>query len=371
MKKAITLLAVLAILAAAPSAFGAGNTFPFPNQMWGVIDGVGIDDQTFPLQQGWFEGQLAWYIPVIGAAVEAYDSGALGFQANLDLDYRYRYPLLSSAIGSGAGLMYIVQNFQQGPVFSAAPGQADYSGIWQVVYIKWKPGAAKRPIISDLDLPSGSEATFSFSDLVVDRPIVALGQLGGPWFPGPPGTYRLPQVTGYDPIHKAIELPAWYVYGQDTTTKQPLIGAVIIPDVADPTLAAILKANVAPGLAAVDPANVQKFWVQDWTILPPVPPLQLPIVERSDNLLQWVRKTETLKHNFEFTPVMDFTLLMRTGLPPYVVVNNPTLLQNLLPPFGSGFAVEGSPSRINAPMLISIQLKNVQIIIDGDNHDGG
>lgn len=362
MRHSTTLLAVLAALLLTSCAFAGGNTFPFPNQTWGFANGVGLGDAEFPLLQGWFEGQLAWYIPVIGTGVlpfDSFDSVGPWLAPNLDLDYRFRYPLLSSAIGSGAGLMYVVQNFQQGPVFSAAPGEADYSGIWQVVYIKWKAGASKHPIISDLDLPSGAEATFTFTDIVVDRPIVALGKLDGPWYPGPPGTYRLKQVIGYDPKLKTIELPVWGVYGQDTTTKQPLIAEVIIPDVADPTLAAILQANLAPGLADVDSANVQKFWVQDWTIPPPVPPFQLPIVERSDNLLQLGPMLGGLKRNPEFTPVMDFTLLMRTGLPPYVVVNNPTLLQSLL---GTGFVEIGSPIRINAPMLISVELRRVQII---------
>lgn len=359
MKHTTTLVAVLAVFLAASSAFCAGNTFPFPNQMWGFEDGMGLDCQEFALLQGWFEGQLAWYIPVIGALPVPNDSAAICLVPNLDMDYRCRYPLLASAIGGGAGLMYVVTNFQQGPVFSAAPGEADYSGIWQVVYIKWKPGAAKRPIISDLDLPSGAEATFTFTNIAVDRPIVALGKLDGPWSPAPAGRYRLPQVLDYDPKYKTVVLPVWLVYGQDETTKQPLIGEVIIPDVADPALAAILKANVAPGLAAIDADNVQKFWVQDWTIAPAVPPFQLPIVERSDNLLQCLSSIEMLNRNRDFTPVMDFTLLMRTGLPAYVVVNNPTLLQNLL---GTGFVEIGSPIRINAPMLESFELRALTVV---------
>lgn len=357
MKRSILLLTVLAVLFTVSGAFASGNTFPFPNQKWGLTDGVGLDDEYFPLLQGWFQGQLAWYIPVIG--VVPYLQG-IQFQPNLDLDPRFQYPRLKSAIGNGARLMYLVQNFQQGPVFSTAPGQGDYSGIWQVVYVKWKAGATVRPITSALNLPTLAEATFTFTNVVVDRPIVALGPLGGPWYPAIPGSYRLKQVIDYDPLHKWVELPVWFAYSQDLTTKQPLIEALIIPDVADPDLANVLGANVAPGLSLVDPANTQKFWVQDWTKQPPVPPFQAPITEFSDNLfsplmLPWL--FTPFQRNPAFTPVMDFTLLLRTGLPAYVVVNNPTLLKKLLPPTGSGFAFEGNPIRINAPVIESEELR--------------
>jgi len=355
MKRNVLLLAVLAVMLAQPGAIAAGNTFPFPNQMWGLADGVGFSNVALPLQQGWFDGNLAWYVPVIGIPPMSH---TLRFQPNLDLDYRYRYPKLTSAIGIGAGQMYIVQNFQQGPVFSSKPGNGDYSGLWQVIYVVWKAGITPRPITSALDLPTAAEADQIMTDIVVDRPIVAIGPLGGPWNPEPPGSYRLKQVIAYNPADKTILLPYWFVYGQDLTTRQPLIAVVLVTDVADLGLAETLKANYAPALALVDAGNTQRFWVQDWTIQPPPPPLQLPIVEWSDNFIfDVVTKAITLKRNALFTPVMDLTLLTRTNLPAYVVVNNPIFLQRLLPPAGNGFLPSINPVRINAPMLISEDLK--------------
>jgi len=355
MKRNILLLAVLAVILAQPSAIAAGNTFPFPNIMWGLDDGVGDVVVTLPIIQGWNDGDLAWYIPTIG-----FPPGTRDFivQPNLDLENRYRFLKLSSAIGNGAGLMYVVLNFQQGPVFSSRPGDIDYSGLWQVVYIKWKFGVTPRTILSDADLPTVDEAYTVFTDTVVDRPIVAIGQLKNPWYPASPGKYRLKQVVDFDPARKMVLISAWLVYGQDPNTKQPQIGVMLIPDVANRALANTLQANYAPALALVDPDNTQSLWVQDWTLPPPLPPFQFPIAEVTDNHFTEGMNGFNHKHNPQFSPVMDFTLLMRTGLPPYVVVNNLTFLQNLIPPIGSGFSFIGSPIRINAPMLLSEDLKD-------------
>ncbi len=355
MKRSISIALLLIVLLgvmAASSATAAGNTFPFPNRMSGLYNGVGDDEIGLPLQQGWYQGRLAWYVPVIGSVIRP-----VGFQIipNLDLDRRFRYYKLTSAIGHGAALMYVVINYVQGPVFTTIPGNADYSGLWQVVYVTWKPGVTPRPIIDAANLPTAAEADFATTDIVVDRPIVATGRLDGPWFPAPPGEYRLKQVIDYDLYAKIIRLPVWFVYSQDVDTKQPLFGEVIIPDVADPALAELLQANYAPALADVDPDNTQPFWVQDWKKQPPPPPFQLPITLWGDNIEVPGPLGYVLKRNPQFTPIMDLILLERTGLPAYVVVNNPTYLQYLIAQ--GAFVVEGTLGRINAPMVESVELR--------------
>ena len=117
MKRSIFLLTVLAGILAASCVVAAGNTFPFPNLKWGLRDGVGVANEPFPLVQGWFTGDLAWYVPVIGLPANSY---RFWLRPNLDLDYRFQYPKLTSAIGHGAAPMYVVLNFDQGPVLPSS-----------------------------------------------------------------------------------------------------------------------------------------------------------------------------------------------------------------------------------------------------------
>lgn len=359
----LVMLLVAGLLAAmCCSVCSAGSTFPFPNIMFGSTDGLGDALAEFRLQQGWFAGDVAWFIQVQGFALERH---FLRDYLNTDLNYQLRYAKLGSAIGAGSNMMYVVLNYQQGPVFAAMPGDSGYSGLWQVVYITWKRGVTKRPIISALDLPTTSEADYNETNIVVDRPIMAIGKLGGPWQPAPEGSYRCPQVWDYDVRDKVVLLPGWFVYGQREKTRQVTISLVIIPDVADPDLARLLRANYAPGLADVDAENTQSLWVQDWTKQPAPPPFQFPITEQIDNFASNLMAPD-VEHNPAFSPVMDFTLLERDTLPASTIVNNPTTLGIYLPPTGTGFLPVGSPVRVNAPIYGSIPLYVfLRLITDG------
>src|SRR3989339_188160 len=136
MKYRLLLWAALAAVVLPICASALGNTIPFPFLRSGIDNGVGdflVDDVDF--FQGWYLNQSAWYIQdfELGSnnirTAEYFDEGAL-------------FPKLRSAIGHGANPIYVVLNFNQGPVFSAAPGPAGtYSGLWQVIYITWKEGA--------------------------------------------------------------------------------------------------------------------------------------------------------------------------------------------------------------------------------------
>ena len=347
MKRSILILAMLVAALTPASVYAAGNTYPFPNAKWGLADGVGDGYVWNDFFQGWYQGDLAWYI---------LRNGSNDIRTNQWVEFRSLFPKLGSAIGHGANPVYVVLNFQQSPVFSSAPGNATYSGLWQVFYITWNAGVTPRTITSDLALPLPAEASIVATTIVIDRPIVAIGPLGGPWTPAPPGSYRIPQAVAYDQYDREIQLPFWKVFAQDKIRRTAMIAELLIPDVADAGLATLLKANYAPGLALMDPANTQNFWVFDWTVLPPVPPGQLPIIV---NLPNYEGNFGRMNDNYDFSPIMDFTLVIRTGLLPYVVVNNPTFLKNLLPPpLGNGFVTPvGTPVLINAPVFNSYKLR--------------
>lgn len=346
-------ISILILTVSCGCSWGA-NTWPFPNAKSGVANGIGDSYMSIPMYQGWYEGQVAWH--VYAALYHIYYDANWAQMPNVDLDYRVRYTRLTGTIGKGANLMYVVLNYNQGPVFSTRPGNDDYSGLWQVVYIKWKPGVARRPIISHLNLPLPTEADITPTNIVVDRPIVAIGRLGGPWLPAPPGTYRIKQARGYDPYGKRISLPVWFVYSQEYVGKQPQVSVLLITDVADEDLATLLKANVAPGLNLVDVEDTQPFWVQDWTLPPAVPPFQLPVIVQCD-FLHVFGSDVRIGHNFNFTPVMDFIPLERKTLPQYVVVNNPTLMWRLI--VEGRFEPVSEPMRINAPVLVSVDLREI------------
>lgn len=327
----------LAALLLASSCAYSGSTFPFPDIHSGLSNGIGFGYAILPVRNGWFEGKVAWFLKLRDTPTAVC----------IDLDYRFRYPKLASAIGNGAGTVYQVTNFQQGPVFSSRPGRSDYSGIWEVVYITWKKGVQKRPIISHLDLPPPTQADYKPSGIVVDRTIVAIGPLFEAFYSKPDGTYIMPQVGNVFMNPPRVSIPGFFVYGQDKTTRGLVLGIVQILDIADPDMAALFQANYAPALAQVDADNVQNMWAQDWRVMPPVPPGQNPVVDEIDYL--FLSNPPRDVHNFDYSPVKDLTLLARTTLPAYTVVQSPAYLQQLLA--DGALVPTGPPVRINAPMV--------------------
>ncbi len=329
------LLCLIGVLVISTGA-NAGNTWPFPRNRYGTEDGVGNTVVQKPLFKGFYEGQPAWFIKIPGA------TGIC-----LDLDYRYRYPILASAIGSGAPIVYRVLNYNQGPVFSTRPGESDYSGIWEVVYITWKEGVTRRPIVSAMDLPSPTEADYESTGIVVDRPIIAIGELFEAYYSENDGTYFLPQILQLFKNPPAVYLPAWYVWAQVKTTKTVMLGIVLIPDVGDADMAALLQANYAPALNDVDPANVQNMWAQDWRVAPPPTLYQFPVFDEIDYLAS--PQTGQTMHNYDYGPVKDLTLYMRATVPPYSILQTPDFVQMLLS--STALQPTGAPVRINAPMV--------------------
>lgn len=284
------------------------------------------DDYTnYNMMQGWYQDDLAWYIHYDNATND------INF-VNWGGSYTWLSTKLSSALEGetpAARPLYIVLNFDQGPIFSAAPGDDEYSGLWQVFYVTWHEGFA-RPItnsdpatlLNPQGVPDIAEADIEETEIVIQYPIVALGRLDGPWYPAPAGKYRLKQALAYPgyTYTKTIYLPLYYIYCMDEVTKRLDVQRVVIPDVGDSTLADLLGANLAPGLLNVPESDTSDFWYMN----NPKPVYQYPVVQKC---------LEDHPNNFnlftDYSPVVRYVVLNRL-IPPYITVKSPAYLQLLL-----------------------------------------
>ena len=314
----ITLLLVLA------SASASLAVFPIPD-----------DCKTFKMFQGWFDGNLAWYICTDTNNIRQAQTQNITLAFELESAYKKTAPV------------YIVTNPTATPVpiFSTRPGDRCYSGIWTVYFVTWVKLYAREPLTSEkqiLWLAKKGDLKICPSNphLVVDYPIVALGRLGGPWLQKPdPPFYRIPQGITHDPYNKTITLPIFNVFCDNRVSRLPKIAQVVITDVGDPGLAFDLKANLAPGLFAIPSKDTQRFWV----IGSPKPPSQLPVIEDCPDFLTWRNS------NRYYSPVMKFIKLFRKGVEPSTVVNNDTYLLTLI---NNGlFKPNWWITRINAPVV--------------------
>ncbi len=291
---------------------------------------IGIGYLEYYLNLGWFNNQQAWYLN-LDASTNDIETARRG------VPYRWLSAKLSSALQPRVALgpiaaqpMYVVLNpaATQGPIFSAAPGDALYSGLWQVFNVKWKSGAAKRPIMNSnpfpdpQGLPSIADADIAATQIVIQYPLAALGKLGGPWYPGPPGTYRLAQigVNSDYAVTKKVFLPTFTVFCQNLVTKAVTREVITIPDVSDQALADLLGANLAPGLLNVPDSDTQAFWrINSSPYL-----CQFPILQECPN------GAGDRQSNAGWTPIVNLTYLDRTGVAQSAVINNKTILLNLL-----------------------------------------
>lgn len=345
---------------------------------------------TVPLKQGFYQNAQVWFFCT--------DSNDVNFASTYQ--YPFRIPTLSAPLYSAfdydpldptAGAkMFFNTGFQQGPVFTAVPTQAAYSGIWSVIFIKWLPGKARLvtntdpynvgtnprgfPVTSGVGKQADLATTYGTSKapVVVDCPIAAVGQLNSSSWPrdnsDPTVLYRLLQVVAYTPSLKRITLPAWYAYCQERLPDTNTYGSffidkctVIIPDVEDPILAERLKANLAPGLADIDVNNSQDFFFIDGRIFGDTPPTEFllggpvgPLMKPNQYpILEWAPTgVGAYNKNKAYTPVMDVTLLEAGpnfptdgGMPfanswPYVIA-----LET------AGVYIPISDLRINAPVM--------------------
>ena len=159
------------------------------------------------------------------------------------------------------------------------PGTSGYAALVEIRIIDWNPGFTKAPITSAAQIAtllSAGAITIQDTEIITDNPIVAIGPLGGPWLPQPPGTYRIPQgMVRPDYLRtELITLPTYCVDGEYETSERTCIHQIIVPDASDPDVATFIGANYAPGLLKIDQGDVQPLWF----ILGINPTSQLPII---------------------------------------------------------------------------------------------
>ena len=323
--------AVLAAVVAGPSA----AVYPVPD---GAVN--------LQMNQGWFDDVVAWFI--------ATDTNDISIAASSGMTLA---PKLSNTLppNSTAQPVYWPTNaFPPRVVFSTAPGEIEYSGIWQVFFVTWKPGFG-RPItnaqpasmMNPTGLPDASEADTVETNTVVDLPIVALHRLAGPFLPKPPPFYRIPQAIHHDPRGRRITLPTWDTYTFDPISRRVSVRPVIITDVRDQGLADELGANLAPGLLnAPDPGTPNMYVYDD-----PKPITQLPVYPDSPNG-RGVRNT-----NFEYDPLRRLIVVDRQDLPQSTTIQT-EIVQLQLQGLGV-IQIRADFQRMNAPML-PLQRNNEQ-----------
>jgi len=318
---AIVLTALLVL------ALGSPSTAVLPKP-----DGV----TTVKLAQGWFDDELAWYIGTSTNNINFAQAGGLILA-----------PKLSSAIADGAAPnVYIVKNFQQGPVFSESPSVLVnlYTGLWRVHYITWTTGvrrpitnsALADPILNPYGIPT-SGITDVATNIVVDYPILIIGQLG---LAQP--LYKIPQMVSFDKIAKSAVLPTFNAFFTDFYTKKVTVQRVLITDSSNIYVAPRIGANFGHNLMLVGTADSMNGWLFD-PLLPPVsPPGQLPILEFLPTALNWHNV------NFGYSPVVKGHFLVRTGATPSSIINNPTTIGILI---GTLKITQVSTSTLNIHVL--------------------
>lgn len=325
MRRYSTLIQVIALAALLALICGSPSTAVVPKP-----DGY----LAVNLAQGWYADQQAWYIGTATNDIRFAQTGGLVLT-----------PKLSSAIPSFAPPIYIVQNFQQGPVFSATPTDpiaTGYTGLWRVYYVKWTT-APPRPITNSsnesIANPTGlpvTGATITATNIVVDYPMLVLGPLG---IAGP--TYKIPQMVSFNAVSKTAVMPFFNVFCQDYITKKVSIKSVLATESSDRDVAALAGLNYARALRTMDDANSMGGWALD-----PFgainPPAQLPILEYCPTASSW-RNT-----NFNYSPIVKGHILVRVTASPSSIINNPTTVKQLLT---SGALTQSGTTTLNIHVL--------------------
>jgi len=353
----LLLLFVLVAVLLASTSYGGpvvkiiGEPFNFPN----INPCDKVQYTPFLMNQGWENGQLVWYIctDASDAQLASQTSFLPITQFTIQLGITFSNPInFAPRLANLAGqvpIVYFVTGQPQ-PVFTALPGDSMYSGLWQVVFVTFKPGVTRHcvnntepfdPFTNPTGLPSTADATFTTTNraglpVVVKYPIVAVGPLGGPWKPAPGNTtlYRIPQGKVCEKSYtytKIIFLPFWNVYCQDPITRRVEVRQIVIPDACDPPgtpladqLVPKLGANDSPGLCLIDPMDMQNFYWQ----IGPQPLNQFPILQHCPPGFMAVCQTVDL----DYIPVERVIVLQRNvpPLPQSAVITNEPVLLNFL-----------------------------------------
>ena len=132
------------------------------------------DTVALPRQQAWVDGRRVDYVTT------DISDAAMAAQGGVN-----HVPRLRDALGTGRGsLTERVYKFSDGrqisifPSGPAAPGATpdpNYSPLWRLVLVAWKPGASARELRSEEALLAAADAgelTVSVTDIVVNCPIL-------------------------------------------------------------------------------------------------------------------------------------------------------------------------------------------------------
>jgi hypothetical protein len=131
-----------------------------------------------PISKGYVDGNIAYFI-----ATDASDKQAVSSITN-DTGYPINYaPLLSKTPETMRGQGYVFLNGVQGesprgfqlPVANAAPGDEDYSPIWQTNYVKWNDNATARELKSIEEIMTAQqngELSITETNIIVNSPAV-------------------------------------------------------------------------------------------------------------------------------------------------------------------------------------------------------
>ena len=322
MRRYSTLLHVIALAALLAMICGSPSTAVVPKP-----DGF----VTVKLAQGWYADQLAWYIGTTTNDIRFAQTGGLVLA-----------PKLSSAIPTVARPIYIVQNFQQGPVFSSSPTAPDYTPLWQVYYVKWTT-VAPRPITNSSPAsivnPNGlpvTGATITPTNIVVDYPILILGPLG---VAGP--TYKIPQLAGFSAISKTAVLPFFNAFCQDFITKKVTVKPALITESSNANIAPMIGANYSPNLGLMGVADSMNAWLMN-----PIgqinPPSQLPVLESCPSAFSWQNT------NRAYSPIVKGHLLNRVTADESSIFTNPTTVNQLIT---SGALLQSGTTTLNVQVF--------------------
>jgi hypothetical protein len=294
---------------------------------------------TVKLAQGWYADQLVWYIGTATSDPRLAQTGGLTLASKL-----------RSAIDAGAPDIYIVLNFQQGPVFSIVPTglSNDYSGLWRVHYVTWTTGV-RRPITNSdpydaVTNPYGvptTGATVVETDIIVDYPILIVGGLGRAQ-----PTYKIGQLVSFNATAKTAVLPYFNAFFPDMISKKVYTIPCLITDSSNVYIAPMIKANFAHGLYDVDDSNTMAAWIFDF-LAQVQPPGQLPILDQRPTALSWRNA------NRAYSPVARGHLLLRATASRSAIINNPTTIGVLI---GTGaITQEPDASSLNiAPLSLPL-----------------
>lgn len=315
-------LLLLATLCASPSIAVAPNP-----------DGY----TTVSLRQGWWNNEPTWYIGTATNDIRFAQTQGLVLA-----------PKLTQALGNAAPI-YIVTNFQQPYVFSASPtgGPINYSGLWRVVYITWLAGSTPRPITNALPEsglnPNGipvSGISQVVTDIVLDYPILVIGQLGCP-------LYTIPQLVSLNYTTKTAVLPFFNAYCANVITRRVSVVRTLITDVEYAPVAALVGANFAPGLNLLPNPGVQLTWmftpypVPGWQMSPPS---QYPIIWACPTSFDWRNA------NYAYSPVSNVYFLTRITASPSSVINNAQTVMMLV---ANGALVQTPITTVNGGVIPS------------------